>query len=424
VKKKVLVYGPVLSQSGYGEHARFVLRSLRLREDEFDIHIIPSTWGQTGWIVIDDEERQWIDSRINESIPHLSNKLPYDMSIQVTIPSEWEKRANINIGVTAGIETNKVSPLWLQKANMMDKVITISNHAKSGFDAVYEFQDQQTKQIMKLSCKTPVEVAHYPEKAKINEKLSDIDLGLEYDFNYLVVAQWGPRKNLHNLIKWFVEENYDQEVGLVIKTSLKNNSINDRAYAEQHILQSIPKIADRKCKIYLLHGDMSENEMHSLYQHPKIKAMISLSYGEGFGLPLFEAAYSGLPIIASGWSGHCDFLYMPNHKLTKKTKLKPMFLNIDFSIGPVPEAALWKNVIEKDMMWCYPTEGSYKLRLRQMRNNYDKYYEKSQILKKWVLDEFESNKKHSILSDMMLGEYSGNMEEEIDELFNNLLGEV
>ena len=51
--------------------------------------------------------------------------------------------------------------------------------------------------------------------------------------------------------------------------------------------------------------------MANLYAHPKIKAYVSLTHGEGYGLPLFEAAYHGIPIIAPDWSGHLDFLYMP-----------------------------------------------------------------------------------------------------------------
>ena len=108
--KKVIVRGPALSQSGYGEHTRFVLRALRLQESELDIHILPTGWGETGWLAIDDEERQWIDTRVAAGAQHLQQKLPYDMSVQVTIPNEWQQMAQINIGVTAGIETNKVSP--------------------------------------------------------------------------------------------------------------------------------------------------------------------------------------------------------------------------------------------------------------------------------------------------------------------------
>tara|TARA_R100000664_G_C2663400_1_gene78572 strand:- start:83 stop:562 length:480 start_codon:yes stop_codon:yes gene_type:complete len=140
---------------------------------------------------------------------------------------------------------------------------------------------------------------------------------------------------------------------------------------------------------------MSEGEMHALYRHPKVKAMVSLTHGEGFGLPLFEAAYSGLPIIAPGWSGQNDFLYMPFSSKTKKSKnkKKAMFADVDFTIGPVHETAYWGGVIEKDMMWCHPTEGSFKLRMRQVRKNYNKWLSKAEQLQEWVCEEFSWDKK-------------------------------
>jgi glycosyltransferase involved in cell wall biosynthesis len=423
MKKTVLVRGPALSQSGYGEHTRFVLRALRMREDEFDIHILPTGWGETGWLALDDEERVWIDGQVNKATEHLQAKLPYDITVQVTIPNEWQKMAPINIGVTAGIECNKVSPVWLEKANEMDKVITISEHSKTGFGVVYQGQNSQTGQPMVLRCDVPVEVVGYP--VKTFDELPDLGIDLEYDFNFLTIAQWGPRKNLHNLIRWFVEENIDQEVGLVVKTSLKNNSAVDREYAEKMVESSIPDLPDRKCKVYFLHGDMAESEVHSLYKHPKIKALVSLTHGEGFGLPLFEAAYSGLPIIAPGWSGQTDFLYAPFNSTAKKKKKKKkaLFADVDYTIGPIPQEAVWPGVLEKETMWCFPTEGSFKLRMRQVRKNYDKWLKKAEQLQEWVSEEFEADKIYDKLSATIAPALTAeeiNLRNEIEEMFKEL----
>jgi glycosyltransferase involved in cell wall biosynthesis len=189
----------------------------------------------------------------------------------------------------------------------------------------------------------------------------------------------------------------------------------------------IPNEEDIKCKVYLLHGDMTEDEMHSLYQHSKIKAMISLSHGEGFGLPLFEAAYSGLPVIAPDFSGQVDFLNAPVQSTSKKKKnkkiLKQMFANVEYTIGDVPESAVWDGVIEKGTKWAYPTEGSYKLRLRQVRNNYDKWLKKALYLKEWILEEFEWDKKHDLMASHILEGQASVTDEEIESLFESLLEE-
>ena len=130
MKKKIFVRAPVLSASGYGEQSRFALRALRSREDLFDIYIQPIPWGQTSWIWNSNEEREWMDARIGETQVLLQQKaLQPDISLQITIPNEFQKLCPINIGYTAGIETDKVAPVWLQKGNDMTKILVVSTHA-------------------------------------------------------------------------------------------------------------------------------------------------------------------------------------------------------------------------------------------------------------------------------------------------------
>lgn len=391
MRKKVLVRAPVLTRSGYGEHGRFVLRALRTREDLFDIYIIPINWGETGWIAESNEERSWMDERIKATANLGQENSNFDISVQVTVPNEWERLAPVNIGVTAGIETTKVAPIWLEKANMMDKVITISEHSQHGFkNTSYDGQNSQTGEPMTLSCKTAVKVVHYPVKKY--ETLPELDLELDYDFNYLVVAQHGPRKNLENTIRWFVEENIDQKVGLVVKAFFKNGSVVDRMHVQPVLSEILKKYPDRKCKVYLLHGDMTDAEMHSLYAHPQIKCVVSATHGEGFGLPLFEAAYGGLPVIAPGWSGQCDFLYAPIKAKKGKGKGKekhPYFAEVEFDIVPVSENAIWDGVVVEDSMWCSPREGSFKMKLRDVRKNYSKWNKKAKNLQEWILENFQ-----------------------------------
>ena len=134
MKKKIFVRGPVLSQSGYGEQSRFALRALRSRQDLFEIYIQPINWGQTGWIWQEDEFRKWMDDRILETqILIQQQQLQPDISLQITIPNEFQKLCPINIGYTAGIETDRVAPQWLQKGNDMDKILVVSNHSKNTY---------------------------------------------------------------------------------------------------------------------------------------------------------------------------------------------------------------------------------------------------------------------------------------------------
>ena len=382
MKKKILVRGPALSQSGYGEHARMVLRALKEREDLFDVFIVPTGWGHTGWLTTNDAFRAWVDQRILITQAAIQQRVQFDISIQVSIPNEFEKLAPVNIGVTAGVETTKVSPAWLQKCNEMDKVIVPSTFAKWGFEnTVYQGQDQFGNPAT-LKLQTPIEVIPYPvrDDVEVIPEFTD-KIGLSHDdFAYLMVGQWGPRKNMDNSIRWWLEENWDQDVVLVVKTSHRRNNIMDRDFTENRlktILRSVkldPK--ERRCSVRLLHGDMSEAEMKTLYHHPAIKCMVTATHGEGFGLPLFEFAQTGKLIVAPGWSAHLDFLTYQNEKGEQVNG----FLEVDYTIAPIQKEAVWDGVLQADSSWCYPDEASYKQRVRQARTKFKKWEPKAKAV--------------------------------------------
>jgi|TARA_Y100000310_G_scaffold329742_1_gene400149 glycosyltransferase involved in cell wall biosynthesis len=363
MKKKILIKAPIHTRSGYGEQSRFALRALRSREDLFDIFIQPIEWGKTSWVCEDTEERRWIDTTIEKTIAFIQHGGQFDVSFQITIPNEWQNIAPVNVGFTAGMETTKVSHQWIQKGNEMNGIVVVSDHSKNTYvNSVYTGVNEQNNQPVELRLETPITTVNYPVKKF--ENTPELPLDLEFDFNFLVLAQMGPRKNVPNTIKWFIEEFKDEEVGLIVKTNMAKNCLMDREKVFHDLRKFIIEQApEHKCKVYLLHGDMGDDEIHSLFVHPKIKSLLTLTHGEGFGLPIFEAAYSEMPIIAPGWSGHLDFL------VNKKTG-KSEFYNVEYDIQPIPEHVLWDGVIIKDSMWAYPREHSAKQKMRECFANF------------------------------------------------------
>jgi len=392
VKKKIFVRGPMLSQSGYGEQARFAIRSLRSREDLYDIYLQPIRWGETGWIWEDNEFRRWMDQRIAETSALVqAQQFQPDISLQITIPNEFQNLAPVNVGYTAGIETTNVAPEWLAKANEMDRMVVISEHAKAGFtNTIARAVNKQDNSEFDYKIREDLQITPVNYAVRDLEPEEIPSFNLKHDFNYLVVSQMGPRKNMENTIRWWVEEFIDQDVGLIVKTAFKGNSNIDREFTFEYIKKLLAAYPDRKCTVNLLHGDLSESQMWGLYNHEKVKAFVNIAHGEGFGLPIFEAAQAGLPVVTVPWGGQLDFL---------RHNGKSYFTEVDYDVQAIQPQAVWKGVLEEGTMWTYADQGSYKMALRKVRSEWDEAKKTADALKEILLEEFTEEKQYAAFCD-------------------------
>lgn len=324
-KPLCVAVAPVLSLSGYGKHAADLVRCL-IRLNMFDVKILAIQWGNTPLNALtqhtsDDE----ILARLIAN-PQQLGKQP-EVGFIVTIPSEYPsyKMAKYNIGVTAGIETTVCPPSWLEGCNIVDLNIVPSKHSLNVFTrSEFTKNDPQGRPIEHVKLSKPMELLFEGADANIYRRTEDIlpEIKNEFenikeDFNFLFVGHWiqgglgHDRKDVGMLIKVFLEtfKNRDNAPGLILKTNQATFSILDR----NDILKKISDIkksvqANKLPNIYLLHGQLSDVEMNSLYNHPKVKAMVTFTKGEGFGRPLLEFTMTGKLVIASGWSGQTDFL--------------------------------------------------------------------------------------------------------------------
>ena len=313
---------PIDTYSGYGARSRDLVRAI-IATDKYDVKVIPQMWGNTPWNFINDNPEWEFLSQHIWAQPQLP-KQP-EIWMQITIPSEFQPIGKYNIGVTAGIETTVAPGDWIEGCNRMNLVLTSSEHSKKTFiDTVLAKVDQRTnQQIGEAKIEKPIEVLFEGADINVYKPLDKVDsfselTDIKEKFAFLFVGHWingdlgEDRKNVGLLIKMFYEifKNKKDKPALILKTSQMGSSYLDRDEILRKITLIKKSINSKDLpNIYVLHGEFSDVEMNELYNHSKVKAMINLTKGEGYGRPLLEFSLTKKPIITTNWSGQVDFLY-------------------------------------------------------------------------------------------------------------------
>jgi hypothetical protein len=398
MKPTLVFQGPIFTRSGYGDHCRDLMKSLR-KMDKYDIKIIPLRWGNTPQNQVDGESEfgRWMLERVISQIEQKP-----DIFMQVSVANEFEPKGHYNIGVTAGVETTIAPKDFIDGSNKMDLIIVPSNFTKQNLGGtVYQQKDQATGQIVgEIKTATPIEVLLEGVDTEIFSKGSGKDVleNVKEDFNFLIVGHWlkgslgQDRKDIGMAIKTFATVfQYlpkDKRPGLIVKTSHAGFSVIDREATREKIDAVIKSFGDKCPSIYLLHGDMEESDMSNLYHHPKVKAMISFAKGEGYGRPMAEFTLTGKPILASGWSGQMDFLPAEHAVL------------LEGSLTAVDESAA-DQFCMKEAQWFTVNYSNAANKIYDVYNKYDSYLEKSKGLRENTLKHFTLDNMHDKFTQLM-----------------------
>lgn len=402
MNKPTLVFqGPIFTRSGYGDHCRDLMKSLR-KMDKYDIKIIPLRWGNTPQNQVDPstEFGKWMLERV---IGEVSDKP--DVFVQVSVANEFTPKGHYNIGVTAGVETTIAPKDFIDGMNKMDLILVPSQFTKQVMaGTVYQHKDQKTGQIVgETKLEKPIEVLFEGVDVDIFSSPNNNDDILENvkeDFNFLIVGHWlqgdlgQDRKDIGMTIKTFATVfQYlptDKRPGLILKTSHAGFSVMDREATREKIDAVLKTFGDNCPSVYLIHGDMSESEMSNLYHHPKVKAMLSFTKGEGYGRPLAEFTLTGKPIIVSGWSGQLDFLPKENAVL------------LEGQLTPIHESAA-NQFLMKEAQWFSVNYSTAANKIYDVFNKYDTYIEKSKGLRTNTLNNFTLEKMHELFENLIEG---------------------
>jgi glycosyltransferase involved in cell wall biosynthesis len=378
MKPLFVISCPIDTFSGYGARSRDIVKAL-LKTNKYNIKILPQRWGATsfGFLKADNpEHKQILDCILPQ--PQLP-KQP-DVWMQITVPNEFQAVGKFNIGVTAGIETTICDPSWIEGLNRMNLNLVSSEHAKIVFEnSKFEARNQQTGQVEKtIGLTSPVEVLFEGADISIYKKLDTLpenNLTQTLDaipekFAFLFVGHWlqgdlgEDRKNVGMMIKTFLEtfKNIKDKPALIIKTQGATASLIDKNEMLDKIRQ-IQALMDSKDlpNIYLLHGMFDDAEVNMLYNHPKVKAHVTFTKGEGFGRPLLEASISAKPVIAPNWSGHIDFLH------------KDMSVLLSGQLTQLHPSAVVANMLLPESGWFTVDYKAASDKLKDVYKNYKNY---------------------------------------------------
>jgi hypothetical protein len=399
MNKPLLVYqAPVFTRSGYGDHARDILRSL-FKMDKYEVKIVPTRWGNTPQNQI--EPNSEFGQKVFANVITELNRKP-DVFMQMSVANEFEPKGHFNIGITAGVETTILPKEFIDGGNKMDLVIVPSKFTKDLFTATaYQEKHKESGQIIAEHRYTkPVEVLFEGVNTDVyskNTPLTELDK-LETDFNFLFVGHWiqgdlgQDRKDVGMVIKTFATVfKYlpkEKRPGLILKTSSAGFSVMDRESIREKIDNILKPFGDDLPSVYLLHGDLTDEEISSLYHHPKVKAMVSFTKGEGYGRPLAEFCMTGKPILVSGWSGLVDFL----------PKEHTVFLQGELT--DVHSSAA-NNFLMKEAKWFTVNYSDAANKMYKVFNEYDSHLKQSVGLKENITKNFTLDKMDVVFSEIM-----------------------
>jgi glycosyltransferase involved in cell wall biosynthesis len=376
MKPLIIISCPIDTFSGYGARSRDIVLSI-IKSEKYEVKVLPQRWGSTPWGFLEEENP---DHKLMKDCLLNSPQLPKqpDVWMQITVPNEFQPLGKFNIGVTAGIETTLCDATWIEGVNRMNLTLVSSNHAKKVFEnSAFEKRNTQTQQVEAvIKLESPVEVLFegadtntYKKLDKVEGDLNDSLSIIKEEFNYLFVGHWlqgiigQDRKDVGMLVKTFLEtfKNKKQRPGLILKTSSATPSVMDKEEILDKIRIIEEEVGGDIPNIYLIHGELTNDEMNELYNHPKVKAHVSFAKGEGFGRPLLEASISGKPVIASNWSGHTDFLDAEMSTL------------LPGNLTQIHGSAVVKNMLLPESSWFTVDYSTASNTLVDIYKNYKKY---------------------------------------------------
>lgn len=339
---RVLLRGEIFSRNENGRQCRRIIQDLTGRDD-IETYLISTSGNDSGWIYEDNEERIKLDTLLKETSKFIrenqSSRDMFDVSIQVQEPSEWDKISSNNIGVFLGTSVQGVSPNLVSGLKKADSVLVLdeSNRAKLA--------------------NVGVESQVYGYGKRNNTKsLSKETTSSFSNYNFLVNAKWHPENDIERTITAFIQEFMNEEVGLILRTSVRNHSEIDRHHTVEY-LEGLASMfpQERKCKIHLLHGLLDREQEEGLPDNKNIFCVINCSHSMTTSSDLVMAYNSGASVISPPTGFFSD--------------LSEGYFRVENRLDNLTERHITNKNLSLDDKWSYVDILDLRKKMREVYSN-------------------------------------------------------
>lgn len=352
---KVAYLGPLKDYSGYGEANRHAVAALYTAGVDVIGKLVSysqesADFGNIGALVNDLCEKEG----------------EYRIKILHTTPDQYQRYmepGKYHVGHFFW-ETDKVPADFAAGLNLMDEIWTGSEaNAEALRKGGVTKQVHVFPQAIETDREWPVkyEIPEFPAK----------------NFLFYSIFEWTDRKNPEALLNAYWEEFEGQEdVGLVIKTYFRNFTMQNRHMIRREIEAMKAKSKVKKFPPVFLYMDLMDRQQITRL-HRTGDCYVSPHRGEGWGIPIVEAALAGNPVITTTYGGAAEWMVRHN-----------AIIGLDYLLVPLKGMEHASKWYSPDQQWADPDYQALKVNMRLAFSD-EKIQEKfGSAGKKYVLDNF------------------------------------
>lgn len=287
--KAIKVIGPFRGGSGYDHHTRafvreFVRQGVAVQLEEL-----------VGWSTV---QRPHAADPFFES---LAKPVPAELELHFAMPHQVPARRGVRCINYTMFEATRVPDVWAARARELDLTVVPTTSSLQAWTAsgaaIERMQVSPLGVRLDIGDEPPLDLTIAPGRP-LNS----------FRHRFLNISELSPRKNLLGVLRAWVQATSRHDDAVLV---LKSNVF--RPYLQPLFLEDLADVLRATGKqltdcapVALLSEYLTDDQMPRLYR--AATHYLSLSFGEGWDMPMIEAAAAGLQLVAPAHSAYLEYL--------------------------------------------------------------------------------------------------------------------